>query len=159
MKYCINCGAELEESAKFCQSCGHAVRANPETSATIITEEPTVVHEDVPVVEPSVVLETEQKTGIKAKVNNVLKKVLPLIKKHYKIIIAVVAVLAVVLVGVVIYNKTHCSYGSCNNANVDGSSYCYTHKCNLCSSAKKYNSNYCYYHDLMQNNTTSSTII
>lgn len=156
MNYCINCGAELEESAKFCQSCGHPVRANPETSATTITEESTVGHADVPTVESSVIPETEQKSGIKAKVNNILKKVLPLLKKYYKIIIVVVVVLVAILVGVAIYENTHCSYGSCNNASVDGSSYCYTHKCNLCSSSKKYNSNYCYYHDMLQNKTESS---
>jgi hypothetical protein len=145
MKYCTNCGAQIDETAKFCQRCGSAVSAAPE----VVTEE--LTDEQVATVD------AVQKLDAKAKAKGIIAKVLPFLKKHCKLLIAAAVVLVAVFVIIGIYNSTHCSYSSCNNATVDGSNYCYTHKCNLCSSSKKYNSNYCYYHDQLMNSTGTSS--
>ena len=33
MKYCTNCGAQLPDEAKFCESCGTRQQAAPQSSA------------------------------------------------------------------------------------------------------------------------------
>ena len=33
MKYCTNCGAQLPDEAKFCESCGTRQQAEPQSSA------------------------------------------------------------------------------------------------------------------------------
>lgn len=78
-------------------------------------------------------------------------------KKHPKKLLIVALILIAAITITSIYNATHCDYSGCNNSSVSDSDYCYTHKCNLCSSAKAYNSNYCYYHKAIQGGGTGTT--
>ena len=39
MKYCTNCGAQLPDEAKFCESCGTRQQAAPQSSAPHETAE------------------------------------------------------------------------------------------------------------------------
>ncbi len=159
MRFCTNCGTQLDDAAKFCQKCGHAVSAEavePAVEPANPAPEQVVEISEL-VAQEQVAADVTENKGFKDKAKGIFGKAIALLKKHYKIAIAVVAVVVAVIVGVSIYNSTHCSYGSCNNSVADGSSYCYTHKCNLCSSSKKYNSNYCYYHDTLYNSSSSSS--
>ncbi len=165
MKYCSNCGAELNESAKFCQACGQAVAAPaaPAPAEEVAPAEPQVAAAEpaTPAAEPAAAPATAPKAvdfkQIVAKIKELAGKALPFLKKHLKAVIAIVVVIAIVIAGIVIYNETHCSYGSCKNASVDDSDYCDTHKCNICSSAKAYDSNYCYYHKYLYEGSSSSS--
>lgn len=156
MKYCSNCGAELNESAKFCQFCGHAVVTDtaPVAEATTPVAETTAPVAETTATAAAPVAEAK-KPGINVK--EIADKALAFLKKHLKIVIAVVVVVAIVIAGISIYNATHCDYSGCNNASVEDSDYCDTHKCNLCDNAKAYDSNYCYYHKYLYGSSSSSS--
>lgn len=138
MKYCAKCGAELSDTAKFCTSCGQAVDAPVEAA---------------PAVEATPAAPKNKKEQIKT----IVTKTLAFLKKHLKIVIALVVVIALVIGGIAIYDSNHCDYSGCDNANAEDAEYCEYHKCNLCKNAKKPGSNYCYYHYYLYGGSSSSS--
>ena len=65
-------------------------------------------------------------------------------------------VLLIIIVAVCIACKGNCNYSDCNNSTVDGSDYCYNHKCNFCEDRKFIGSNYCYSHYLLYDDDADS---
>mgnify|MGYP001071502548 CR=1 FL=1 len=150
MSYCRKCGTQIDETAKFCHSCGE-----PQIIDTVVSSNETVANENVVTVQQNAPV--DKKKMIIAKAKEYFSIALAFVKKHPKKFLIGAAALVVVIVIISIYNATHCDYSGCNNSSVSGSDYCYSHKCNMCSSAKAYNSNYCYFHKTLYDSSSSTT--
>lgn len=152
MSYCRKCGTQLEETAKFCHSCGE-----PQNYEAVVTSNVTVAEQSDNSTPEQHKFTEDKKTLIIKKAKEFYGKALAFVKKNPKKFSIGAVVLVVVIVIVSIYNATHCDYSSCNNSSVSGSKYCYTHKCNMCESSKAYNSNYCYFHKTLYDSSSSSS--
>lgn len=148
MSYCTKCGTQLEETAKFCYSCGEP----QDCKAVVVNAQQSDSNAQV-----------QQKSIEDKKILSVKKSKIFLgiafnfIKKNIKKILIGVIIIVLVIVVVSIYNATHCNYSSCNNSNVSGSEYCYSHKCNICERQKTYSSDYCYFHKTLYDGDSNST--
>lgn len=121
MIQCKKCGANLDESVKFCGKCGTPVEAE------------SAVNE---------VKNSTPKSELVEKIIKALKN-----KKVIKTLGAVLAVIIVIIVISAVVNGGRCNYGNCKNAAAEDSDYCFNHKCNLCDEAKTtLSSKYCYLH-------------
>lgn len=58
--FCKNCGAPVEEGAKFCGNCGEPVPAEPEKIIEDVMGEPEKVIEEIPEEKPETAVETEE---------------------------------------------------------------------------------------------------
>ena len=133
MIQCKKCGAELDESVKFCGQCGTPVGAED------------VLHE---------AKDSDLKTKLVQKVIKVLKN-----KKVTKVLVAVLAVLVVGIIISAVVDSGRCDYGSCKNAAAEDSDYCFNHKCNLCDEAKTpLSAKYCYLHYTTQEKEESHNV-
>lgn len=144
MIQCKKCGADLDDSAKFCGKCGTPVGTEE------VSQE---VSQEVKEVKTSPLkLEALNVEMLKKFINEVKDK------KITKIVAVVVAVAVLGLIISVVVNSGKCEYGSCKNAAAEDSDYCFNHKCNLCDEAKtSLSTKYCYVHYLTQEKTESSS--
>ncbi|MBR3954379.1 MAG: zinc ribbon domain-containing protein [Clostridia bacterium] len=145
MKNCINCSAEIDDNARFCEKCGSLQSESlPIEDATRTPE--TIAEEISEISQISAKKEKKFVFGI-----------LGFLKKYYKLLIVIVVLIAVIVGGKTIYDNTHCRYGGCNNANAEGSRYCYSHTCNICTSPKMVGSKYCAFHYYLYDDSVKTT--
>lgn len=132
----------MHDEDVFCSQCGTENKTDIEKSVTENDAETSVSETKVK--------KTAESASKLIYLKNTVKKGMQVaiaFCKKYKLIILVSLILIVgIFSAVAIYNSSHCDYGSCNNASVEDSDYCYEHKCSLCDSATYSYYNYCYLH-------------
>ena len=145
MIQCKKCGADLDDSAKFCGKCGTPVGAEE------VSQE--VSQEASPEVKTSPLkLQSLNVESLKKMYNEVKDK------KVTKIIAVVVAIAVLGLVISIVVSSGKCEYSGCKNATAEDSDYCFNHKCNLCDEAKtSLSTKYCYLHYLTNEKAESNS--
>ena len=113
--FCKNCGSTLEDSAKFCASCGAAVDAKPTPEAVEIPQTPTEVPVEPAAEASAAVFSAENETqpkapkanplvAIKEKLSPLMEKVKPIIQKYKLLLVGVAALVMFVAAICIIIN-------------------------------------------------------
>lgn len=144
--HCKKCGSQIPDESVFCLKCGEKVAA-----------------EDCPIVDASYALEdTDAAEYESMNVEDVLAEDVETVasqlntddidpkknRKFSKIIIAIGAILACILIIFAIDNSRRCEADGCRTLKLDGESFCSAHFCpaDYCGFAKEPGDRYCWFH-------------
>lgn len=132
MKFCSNCGAQLDDDVKFCPTCGSEVDATTETPAPALEPEPAAaVEPETTVAEPEAAQTAEEpaKKGGNAKLLNLRDKTVKFEKKHSLIVNLLVLCCSFIVIMVALFAPIKVSgyLTGRTYADVDGKDVDYTY--------------------------------